>query len=104
MNYPSDKRKKSISFHADTWEKIARRKNLSGFINDLIRKHFDEKGDHKSSAAAEEIIQELVKKNQEQEKIIQAYLSGWEKENFYDYRRGLEVSKGVTSWQKHTSE
>lgn len=103
MNYPSDKRKKSISFHADTWDKIARRKNLSGFINDLIRKHFDEKGDHKSSAAAEEIIQELVKKNQEQEKIIQDYLAGWTKKGYYDYQVGYKVSKELISWEELTS-
>lgn len=103
MSYPSDKRKKSISFHADTWERISRRKNLSGFINKLIREHFE--GDNDNSE-----LEQLRQKNQEQEKIIQAYLKGWQSENFYDLRVGLAVSKqlgnekGVTPWQKRTSE
>lgn len=99
MSYPSDRRKKSISFHADTWEKISRRKNLSGFINKLVREYFEDNNDNDNSE-----LEELRQKNQEQEKIIQAYLEGWKRENYYDYRVGLEVCKGVTTWQKHTSE
>lgn len=93
MTYPSDKRKKSISFHADTWEKISRRKNISGFINNLIRDYFAEQ---KTPPADKNILQDLERKNKDQEEIIQSFLNCMNsEENFFDFKKGLSIAKRV---------